>query len=72
MVPAADINIGKKRSSRVAANSTASYPATVAIEESTSMACARVVRGIRSMAIRVCPPAAAASAVSLEAPRPIW
>src|SRR5215831_10442812 len=49
-VPAAVISIGKKRGSRSAAISTALYPETVACEESASIGCARVVRGIDSIA----------------------
>ncbi len=49
MVPAAVVSMGKKRGSTSAAISTALYPQTVAMEESASILCARVVRGIISM-----------------------
>ena len=47
--------MGKMRGSSSPASSTALYPAMVAIEDSASMACARVVRGISSMAKAVKP-----------------
>ena len=51
-VPAAVMNSGKKRGSRVAASSTQRYPATSACEVSASIDCARLIRGTSSMAKR--------------------
>jgi len=48
MVPAAVVSIGKILGNASAAITTALYPAIVAMEESASMLCARVVRGINS------------------------
>ena len=61
-VPAAVMSMGNMRGSVLAASSTALYPAMVAMEESTSMLCARVIRGISSMASSVTPCAASAAA----------
>src|SRR6266511_6206304 len=44
-VPAAVTSIGKNRPAAAAARRTALYPATVAWDDSTSMGCARVMRG---------------------------
>ena len=60
-VPAAVISIGKKRGSRSAATSTALYPDTVACDESASIGCARVMRGIDSIAKAFTPRAASRS-----------
>ena len=49
IVPAAVVSIGKNLGSAAAARSTALYPATVACEESASIGCARVMRGIASI-----------------------
>ena len=54
-VPAAVVSIGKYRGSRLAAMRTALYPAMLAIEERVSIDCARVIRGIRSIANAVTP-----------------
>ena len=48
-VPAAVISIGKIFGSDIAASNTARYPAMVAIDDSASMLCARVMRGINSI-----------------------
>ena len=58
MVPAAVIIIGNIRGSVSAAMSTALYPAMVAIEDSASMLCARVILGISSIENAVTPRAA--------------
>ena len=60
-VPAAVIIMGNILGSMLAAKSTALYPAMVAIDESTSMLCARVMRGINSMANSVAPRSASRS-----------
>src|SRR5437870_10102553 len=44
-VPAAVTSIGKNRLVAAAARRTALYPATVAWDDSTSIGCARVIRG---------------------------
>ena len=74
MVPAAVIIIGKSFGNARAARRTASYPAMLAMEESTSMLCARVMRGTSSSANSVAPVAAilAFSAVAVSgSPMPI-
>jgi len=48
IVPAAVVNIGHILGSVLAASNTALYPQIVAMEESASMLCARVMRGISS------------------------
>src|SRR5205807_3875227 len=60
-VPAAVTSIGKNRPAAAAASSTALYPATVACEDSTSMDCARVMRGnsARLNAVTFCAASAA-------------
>ena len=58
IVPAAVVSIGKIRGKVSAAISTALYPQIVPIDESASMLCARVVRGINSTANEVTPVAA--------------
>ena len=50
IVPAAVMSMGKRRGTRSAARRTALYPATVAWDESASIDCARVIRGIDSIA----------------------
>ena len=55
MVPAAVISIGNIRGSAFAASRTPLYPAIVAIDESASMLCARVMRGISSIENSVAP-----------------
>jgi hypothetical protein len=55
IVPAAVMSIGKSRGTRSAARSTALYPATVACDERASIDCARVIRGIDSIANAVTP-----------------
>ena len=55
IVPAAVVSIGKMRGNVSAAMITALYPQIVPIEESASMLCARVVRGINSTAKEVTP-----------------
>src|SRR5438093_922620 len=60
-VPAAVMSIGKKRGRCSAPRSAASYPATVACDESASIGCARVIRGTDSSANAVTPRAASAS-----------
>ena len=50
IVPAAVMSMGKRRGTRSAARTTALYPATVAWDDSASMDCARVIRGIDSIA----------------------
>ncbi len=73
-VPAAVISMGNIFGSVVAASSTARYPAMVAIDESASMLCARVMRGISSMA-KYDTPVRARSGISRAAvkgsPKPI-
>ena len=54
-MPAAVISIGKNLGRRSAASSTALYPETVACEDSASIGCARVIRGIDSSANPVTP-----------------
>ena len=49
-VPAAVVSIGNIFGSRSAAIRTALYPTTVAWDDSTSMLCARVIRGMKSRA----------------------
>ena len=49
-VPAAVISMGKNFGSRSAASSTALYPPTVLCEDKASIDCARVMRGIDSIA----------------------
>jgi len=66
MVPAAVVSIGKYLGSSPAAISTARYPAAVAIDESASMLCARVDRGINSTANEVAPVAATSCTISSE------
>jgi hypothetical protein len=51
IVPAAVMSIGKNRGSRSAAMRTALYPARFACDESASIDCASVVRGIMSTEI---------------------
>jgi hypothetical protein len=58
------MNIGKKRSSSVEAISTARYPLTVACDDNASIDCARLIRGIRSIASAVAPVAAMAASPS--------
>ena len=65
-VPAAVVIIGKKRPASRAASSAAAYPATLACDESASIAWARVIRGIASIAKLVTPAAASALFVSAE------
>jgi hypothetical protein len=67
MVPAAVMSIGNMRGSSDADSSTALYPATVAIADSTSMLCARVMRGISSTAKALTPVAAISCTVRGEA-----
>src|ERR1700730_11291985 len=55
IVPAAVVSMEKNFGSASAAISTALYPDMVAIEESASMLCARVVRGINSTEKEVTP-----------------
>ena len=55
MVPAAVVSMGKSFGSVSAAMITALYPQTVAIEESASIDCARVVRGISSTEKAIAP-----------------
>src|SRR5215208_7136195 len=50
IVPAAVVSIGRNLGSRSAAMSAALYPATVACDESASIDCARLMRGIDSIA----------------------
>ena len=64
-MPAAVVIIGNKRGSASAASSTALYPQMVPIDESASMLCARVVRGINSTENDVTPVAATSSIVSI-------
>src|SRR5690606_36080301 len=54
-VPAAVISMGKKRGRLAAARSTALYPDTVLILDSTSMLCARDILGMESMLNKVIP-----------------
>ena len=54
-VPAAVTSIGRNFGSRSAARTTALYPETVAWDESASIDCARVMRGIDSIANAVTP-----------------
>jgi hypothetical protein len=61
MVPAAVISIGKSFGNESAASTAALYPATVAIEERASIACAREMRGMSSMAKSVMPRSIAGS-----------
>ena len=65
-VPAAVISIGMSRPYVFAAISTALYPPMFACEESTSMLCAREMRGSASMAKAVRPLAASAAIPSLS------
>jgi len=55
IVPAAVVSIGKMRGKVSAAMMTALYPQMVPIEESASILCARVDRGINSTAKEVTP-----------------
>ncbi len=55
MVPAAVVIIGNRRGSALAAISTALYPAIDAMDESASMLCARVMRGMNSIENSVAP-----------------
>ncbi len=55
MVPAAVVIMGKIRGEVSAASSTALYPQQVAMDESASMLCARVVRGMSSTEKAVTP-----------------
>ena len=48
-VPAAELSIGRYLGSSAAASSTPLYPLMLLMEDSVSMACARVVRGIASV-----------------------
>src|SRR5258708_2327361 len=54
MVPAAVVSMGKILGSVSAAMSAALYPEMVAMEESASMLCARVVRGVIGVGITGC------------------
>ena len=65
-VPAAVVIIGKKRPTSRAATRVAAYPATLACEESASIAWARVIRGIASIAKLVTPASPSARLVSPE------
>ncbi len=67
-VPAAVMNSGKKRGSRVAASSTQRYPATSACEVSASIDWARLIRGTSSMANAVTWACARARTTSSSAP----
>jgi hypothetical protein len=64
MVPAAVVSIGKSRGSVSAAMTTALYPQIVPMDDSASMLCARVVRGMSSMEKDVTPVAASFWSVS--------
>ena len=55
MVPAAVVIIGNRRGRVFAASSTALYPAMDAMEDSASMLCARVMRGMNSIENSVAP-----------------
>ena len=55
MVPAAVVIMGKIRGEVSAASNTALYPQQVAIDESASILCARVVRGMSSTEKAVTP-----------------
>src|SRR3954471_14485976 len=57
-VPAAVISIGNMRGRWSAAMRTPLYPAIVAIDESASMLCARVIRGISSIENAIAPASA--------------
>ena len=57
-MPAAVINSGNNFGSAAAASNTAWYPATVACELRMSIFCARVMRGIKSIAKLVTLPSA--------------
>ena len=63
-VPAAVISIGNIRGSVSAASSTPLYPAMVAIDDSASMLCARVMRGMSSIDNAVAPVCASAPIAS--------
>ena len=60
-MPAAVVSIGMKRGSRSAAISAALYPPTVACDDSASIDCARVIRGMDSIANATTPWAASRS-----------
>ena len=66
-VPPAVIIIGNIRGSVAAARSTALYPTMVAVDDRTSMAWARVVRGSSSSAKAVAPRAANACTLAGDA-----
>src|SRR5207244_74451 len=66
-VPAAVTSIGKSRPVATAASRTALYPATVACDDSTSIACARVMRGRRARLNAVTLRAASCDTVSRSA-----
>ena len=66
-VPAAVMNSGRKRGSRIAASSTQRYPATRAWEVSASIDCAREIRGTSSIAKEVTLPSRSARTVSSSA-----
>ena len=63
-VPAAVVSMGKYLGSAFAATRTALYPAMFAMEERVSIDCARVMRGIRSVAKEVIRRAASLSTAS--------
>ena len=63
-VPAAVVSIGKNFGSEFAATSTALYPAMLLCDDSESIGCARVTRGIASMLKAVVRLAASARTVS--------
>ena len=62
-IPAAVMNIGKYLLSSTAASRTPLYPAMLAMDDRVSMLCARVVRGMASVAKAVMPRAASARTV---------
>src|SRR5438309_1392357 len=66
-VPAAVTSIGKKRPVAAAASRTALYPATVACDDSTSIGCARVIRGSNARLNAVTLRAASAATTSRSA-----
>ncbi len=71
-VPAAVVIIGKKRPASRAASRVAAYPATLACEESASIAWARVILGIASIAKLVTPADASARLVAPEVSGARW
>ena len=71
-VPAAVVIIPKKRPDSRAAISIAAYPAAAACEESASIAWARVMRGIASIAKLLTSAAASARLVSAEVHGARW